>query len=169
MPNSKADLKQALDLRYNAHLIVFDAGDRFSHKVVGCRYDNNYICNLIEPTQEVYLTQNIVNRRLAAILAADMVGYSRLMQLDEAGVVARQSDCLKELVLPAIKEFGGRLVKTTGDGYLVEFHSAVDAVSCGVKIQREMVGREQDVPVDQKHVYRIGINVGEIIYGLVTV
>ncbi len=110
------------------------------------------------------MAQNTVNRRLAAILAADMVGYSRLMQLDEAGVVARQSACLKELVRPVIKEFRGRLVKTTGDGYLVEFHSAVDAVSCSVKIQREMVLRELDVPVDQRHVYRIGVNVGEIIY-----
>ena len=110
------------------------------------------------------MARDTVNRRLAAILAADMVGYSRLMQLDEAGTVARQNACLKELVNPTIKEFGGRLVKTTGDGYLVEFPSAVDAVLCAVKIQREMVVREQDMPSDQKIVYRIGINVGEIIY-----
>jgi len=110
------------------------------------------------------LAQDTVNRRLAAILAADMVGYSRLVQLDEAGTVARQSACLKELVNPAIKEFGGRLVKTTGDGYLVEFPSAVDAVLCAVKVQREMAAREQDLPSDQRLVYRIGINVGEIIY-----
>ncbi len=110
------------------------------------------------------MAQDTVNRRLAAILAADMVGYSRLMQLDEAGIVARQSACLKELVTPAIKEFRGRLVKTTGDGFLVDFPSAVDAVLCAVKIQREMAAREQDVPSDQRIVYRVGINVGEIIY-----
>ncbi len=110
------------------------------------------------------MAQDTVNRRLAAILAADMVGYSRLTQLDEAGTVARQSACLKELVAPAIKELGGRLVKTTGDGFLVEFPSAVDAVLCAVKIQREMAAREQDMPSDQRIVYRIGINVGEIIY-----
>jgi len=110
------------------------------------------------------LAQEMVNRRLAAILAADMVGFSRLVQLDEAGTVARQSACLKELVNPAIKEFGGRLVKTTGDGFLVEFPSAVDAVLCAVKIQREMTAREQGMPSDQKIVYRVGINVGEIIY-----
>jgi len=86
------------------------------------------------------------------------------MQFDEAGTVARQSACLKELVKPAIKEFGGRLVKTTGDGYLADFPSAVDAVLCAVKIQREMAAREQDLPSDQRIVYRVGINVGEIIY-----
>lgn len=86
------------------------------------------------------------------------------MQVDEAGTVARQSACLKELVNPAIKEFGGRLVKTTGDGFLVEFPSAVDAVSCAVNVQREMAAREQDMPSDQRIVYRVGVNVGEIIY-----
>ncbi|AXI45562.1 hypothetical protein C1J03_05640 [Sulfitobacter sp. SK012] len=94
-----------------------------------------------------------------------MVGFSRHMQRDEAGTVARQSACLKELVNPAIKEFDGRLVKTTGDGYLVEFHSAVDAVSCAVNVQREMAAREQDLPIDQRLVYRMGINVGDDIFG----
>lgn len=110
------------------------------------------------------MSGDTVNRRLAAILAADMVGFSRLMHKDEAGTVARQSDCMKKLINPTINEFSGRLVKTTGDGFLVEFQSAVDAVSCGVKIQREMDAREQDLPSDQKHVYRIGINIGEIIH-----
>lgn len=93
-----------------------------------------------------------------------MVGYSRLMQLDEARTVARQSACMNELVNPAIKEFRGRLVKTTGDGYLVEFPSAVDAVLCAVKVQRDMASREKDMPSDQRIMYRVGINVGEIIY-----
>ncbi len=110
------------------------------------------------------MAQDTVNRRLAAILAADMVGFSRLMQLDEAGTVARQNACLKELINPAIDECGGRLVKTTGDGFLVEFPSAVDAVLCAVKVQREMAEREQDIASDQRIVYRVGINVGEIIY-----
>ncbi len=110
------------------------------------------------------MAQDTVNRRLAAILAADMVGYSRHMQLDEARTVARQSACMKEMVNPAIEEFRGRLVKTTGDGYLVEFPSAVDAVLCAVKVQRELASHEQDLPSDQRILYRIGINVGEIIY-----
>jgi adenylate cyclase len=104
-----------------------------------------------------------VTRRLAAIVAADMVGYSRLMQLDEAGTVTRQKTCLDELINPKIKEYGGRLVKTTGDGILVEFPSAVDAVLCSVTIQREMAARESDVTKDRRIQYRVGINLGEII------
>ena len=110
------------------------------------------------------MAQDSVNRRLAAILAADMVAYSRLMQLDEAGTVARQNAFLVELINPRIVEFGGRLFKTTGDGYLVEFPSTVNAVSCAVSIQREMAAREVDVPQDHRIIYRIGINVGEVIY-----
>lgn len=104
-----------------------------------------------------------VTRRLAAIVAADMVGYSRLMQLDEAGIVVRQKACLDELIIPKIKEYGGRLVKTTGDGVLIEFPSAVDAVLCSVAVQREMTEREADIPEDHRIIYRVGINLGEII------
>lgn len=110
------------------------------------------------------MAQDTVNRRLAAILAADMVAYSRLMQMDEAGTVARQNAYLIELINPRINEFGGRLFKTTGDGFLVEFPSTVNAVLCAVSIQREMAVREVDVPEDHRIIFRIGINVGEIIY-----
>ncbi len=110
------------------------------------------------------MSQDPVNRRLAAILVADMVAYSRLMQIDEAGTVTRQNAHLTELINPKINEFGGRLFKTTGDGYLVEFTSVVNAVSCAVSIQREMALREVEVPEDKRIIFRMGINVGEIIY-----
>ena len=105
-----------------------------------------------------------IKRRLAAVVAADMVGYSHLMGLDEAGTLVRQKACLNELILPKISEFQGRLVKTTGDGLLAEFPSAVDAVLCSVAVQREMVAREANVEEDRRIRYRVGINVGEIIY-----
>ncbi len=103
-------------------------------------------------------------RRLAAIVAADMVGYSRLMEIDEAGTITRQKAINDELINPKVKEFGGRVVKTTGDGALIEFPSAVNAVLCAVAVQREMAGREADVPEDRRISYRVGINLGEIIH-----
>ncbi|MEP0944570.1 MAG: adenylate/guanylate cyclase domain-containing protein [Rhizobiaceae bacterium] len=105
-----------------------------------------------------------VRRRLAAIVAADMVGYSRLMELDESGTVARQKACLNDLILPKIHEFEGRLVKTTGDGLLAEFASAVDAVMFSATIQREMIARESEISNERRIRYRVGINVGEIIH-----
>jgi TolB-like protein/Flp pilus assembly protein TadD len=104
-----------------------------------------------------------IERRLAAILAADMVGYSRLMEADETGTIARQRSHRSELIDPKISAFKGRMVKTTGDGMLVEFASAVDAVECAVDIQQAMNVREADRPVDQRIRYRIGINVGDIV------
>jgi len=104
-----------------------------------------------------------VTRRLAAIFAADMVGYSRLMEADEDGTIARQKAHRKNLIDPKIAEHGGRIVKTTGDGLLVEFGSAVDAVLCAVEVQRAMAEREASVPQDRRIAYRIGINVGEIV------
>ena len=82
-----------------------------------------------------------MERRLAAILAADMVGYSRLMAVDEAGTLARQNALRRELIDPKIAEYGGHLVKATGDGVLVEFPSVVDALRCAVTIQLAMAGR----------------------------
>ncbi len=99
-----------------------------------------------------------VERRLAAILAADMVGYSRLMEADEAGTIARQKTHRTELIDPKIAEHSGRIVKTTGDGLLVEFTSVVDAVECAVEIQRAMAAREADVPEANRMRYRVGIN-----------
>jgi adenylate cyclase len=104
-----------------------------------------------------------VERRLSAILAADVVGYSRLMGIDEEGTLAALKTCRRELLDPKIAECRGRVVKTTGDGALVEFASAVDAVRCAMDIQRGMAERNIDVPEDRRIVFRIGINVGDII------
>src|SRR5438105_649630 len=104
-----------------------------------------------------------VERRLAAILAADVVGYSRLMGVDEEGTLYRLKAHRRELVDPKIKEHRGRIVKTTGDGMLVEFPSVVDAVRCAVEIQRAMVDRNANVPEDKRITFRIGINLGDII------
>src|SRR6266404_9070618 len=102
-------------------------------------------------------------RRLAAILAADVVGYSRLMGADEMGTISSLKSHRRELVDSGIAEHHGRIVKTTGDGMLVEFASVVDAVSCAVHIQRSMVRRNVTVPADKRIIFRIGINVGDII------
>jgi len=105
-----------------------------------------------------------MDRRLAAILAMDMVGYSRLIEADEEGTLARQRAHFKELIVPAIAEHRGRIVKTTGDGLLAEFPSAVDAVICAAGVQRGMSGREAEAPKDRRIVFRIGINVGDIVH-----
>ncbi len=105
-----------------------------------------------------------VERRLAAILAADVAGYSRLMGVDEEGTLRQsQSASASELVDPKITEHRGRIVKTTGDGMLVEFVSVVDAVRCAVDIQRGMGERNIGVPQENSIQFRIGINVGDII------
>jgi TolB-like protein/class 3 adenylate cyclase/Flp pilus assembly protein TadD len=104
-----------------------------------------------------------VERRLAAILAADVAGYSRLMGVDEEGTLAALKAYRRELIDPKISEHRGRIVKSTGDGALVEFASAVDAVRCAMEIQRAMAERNADVPEDRRIEFRIGINVGDII------
>ena len=103
-----------------------------------------------------------VERRLAAILAADVAGYSRLMGADEEGTLARLKALRRELADPKIKEHRGRIVKTTGDSLLVEFASVVDAVRCAVEVQREMAERNAAVPSDRRIEFRMGINVGDI-------
>ncbi len=104
-----------------------------------------------------------VERKLAAILAADVAGYSRLMGEDEAGTRARFNAHLHELIEPAIASRRGRIVKTTGDALLVEFASVVDAVQCAVDIQKGMAERNADEPDDQRIVFRIGVNLGDVI------
>jgi adenylate cyclase len=104
-----------------------------------------------------------VERRLAAILAADVVGYSRLMGADEVGTLRALKAARKDHVDPAIASHGGRIVKTTGDGLLAEFASVVDAVACAVTIQRKMIAQNGDVADDKRIVFRIGINIGDII------
>src|SRR5271156_5573461 len=104
-----------------------------------------------------------VERRLAAILAADVAGYSRLMGVDEAGTLAALKTLRRELMDPKIAEHRGRIVKTTGDGALVEFASAVDATRCAVEIQHAMAERNTTIPKSRRLEFRIGINVGDII------
>jgi TolB-like protein/class 3 adenylate cyclase len=104
-----------------------------------------------------------VDRRLAAIMAGDIAGYTRLMGADEEGTLRQLKGHRKELVDPKITEHRGRIVKTTGDGMLVEFVSVVDAVRCAVDIQRRMLERNSNTPPDKRIQFRIGINVGDII------
>ena len=102
-------------------------------------------------------------RRLAAILAADVAGYSRLMGEDEEGTLAALKAIRRELGDPKVKEHRGRIVKTTGDGLLIEFASVVDAVRCAVEVQEEMAARNAEVPEARRIEFRIGINLGDII------
>ena len=104
-----------------------------------------------------------VTRRLAAILAADVAGYSRLIGADESGTLERLRVLRRELLDPKIAEHRGRLVKTTGDGFLVAFGSVVDALRCAAEVQREMAGRGAEMPPERRIEYRIGINVGDIV------
>src|ERR1700731_3184554 len=104
-----------------------------------------------------------VERKLAAILAADVAGYSRLMGADEEGTHDRLGAHFRELVEPKIKEHRGRTVKNTGDGMLVELPSVVDAVRCAVEVQREMAERNADVLTEERIEFRIGINLGDVI------
>ena len=102
-------------------------------------------------------------RRLAAILAADVAGYSRLMGADEEGTHQRLQAHFRQLVDPKIAEHRGRIVKNTGDGLLAEFPSVVDAVRCAAEVQRGMLYREPDVPDDRRIRFRIGVNLGDVI------
>jgi hypothetical protein len=102
-------------------------------------------------------------RRLTAILAADVAGYSRLMGADEEGTHERLKAHLRELVSPKIAEHRGRVVKNTGDGFLAEFQSVVDAVRCAVEMQRRMAERNQETPPERRIEFRIGINLGDVI------
>jgi adenylate cyclase len=104
-----------------------------------------------------------VERRLAAILAADVAGYSRLMGADEEGTLVALKTVRREIADPKIKEHRGRIVKTTGDGLLLEFASVVDAVRCAVEVQREMAERNADLAPGRRIELRMGINVGDII------
>src|SRR5258708_3431083 len=109
------------------------------------------------------LANERVERRLTAILAADVAGYSRLMGADEEGTLAQLKSCRRELVDPKIAEHRGRIVKTTGDGLLVEFASVVEALRCAVEMQRGMAERNVEVPADRRIEFRLGVNVGDII------
>lgn len=103
-----------------------------------------------------------IERKLAAILAADVAGYSRLMGADEEGTLARLKACRRELMDPEIAEHRGRVVKTTGDGILIEFPSVVDAVRCAMDVQRGMAESNANVTDEQRIEFRVGINLGDI-------
>jgi adenylate cyclase len=102
-----------------------------------------------------------VERRLAAILAADVVGFSRLVGVDEEGTIARLNVLRHQVIDPSIADHNGRIVKTTGDGVLVEFASVVDAVRSAVEIQRTVAARNADLPEDQRITFRVGVNLGD--------
>src|SRR5690349_14780591 len=102
-------------------------------------------------------------RRLAAILAADVVGYSRLMGADEEGTHERLKAHLRQLIDPKIKEHRGRIIKNTGDGILAEFASVVDAVRCAAEVQRGMIDAGGDVTEERRISFRIGVNLGDVV------
>src|SRR5215203_620162 len=104
-----------------------------------------------------------MERRLSAIMAADVVGYSRLMGANEVGTLTALKVHRTELIDPSIARHQGRIVKLTGDGMLVEFPSVVNAVECATSIQREMRSRNADVPEERRIEFRVGINLGDII------
>src|SRR5271170_3026539 len=124
---------------------------------------NHNVAAVRLPRGAVYMAEERLQRRLAAILSADVVGYSRLIGIDEAGTLARLKAIRRELMDPAIAAHSGRIVKLMGDGVLVEFASAVDAVTCAIEIQRQLRERDAGGCETNSIQFRIGINVGDII------
>ena len=125
---------------------------RMRHDVASCLFRMDGI-----------MAEERVERRLTAILAADVAGYSRLMGRDESGTLAALKVIRLEVVDPAITSHGGRIVKTTGDGLLLEFPSVVNAVRCAVEVQTAMADRTARIAEDRRITFRIGINIGGII------
>ena len=105
-----------------------------------------------------------MERRIAAILAGDMVGYSRLTELDEAGTLARHRQYMAEAITPAIERMSGHIFKLTGDGLIAEFGSVIEAVKCAVAIQKDMASREASQPGDRRIQYRIAVNLGDVVF-----
>ena len=104
-----------------------------------------------------------LKRRLKAVLLADVVGYSRLMGVDEEKTHVKLADYVKDLIEPKVAEHSGRLIRSMGDGFLVEFYSAADAVCCALEIRCELARREAEVAADRRIRLRIGINTGDVI------
>jgi adenylate cyclase len=109
------------------------------------------------------MAEKRTQHRLAAILAADVVGYSRLMEHDEAGTLAALKARRNDVLAPVVAQHNGRVVKVMGDGVLVEFGSAVDAVQCAVELQKGFAGANQGLPEAQHIILRIGVNLGDVI------
>ena len=120
---------------------------------------------IVRPSGSLLASERIISmkRRLSAILAADMVGYSRLVEVDEIGTLERHRAFLDEIIAPAIDSFNGRLVKEMGDGILSEFPSVIEAVRCAIHIQRKLPLHQQAASDHQRIEYRIGINLGDIV------
>jgi adenylate cyclase len=116
-----------------------------------------------KPLLVAAMAQPRVERKLVSVVVADVVGYSRLTELDEEGTHARLNALQRDLFKPKISEHHGRIIKDTGDGALLEFASVVDAVRCAVEIQREMIDRNADFPEDRRILFRFGINLGDVI------
>jgi class 3 adenylate cyclase len=110
------------------------------------------------------MAEGPVQRRLAAILAADVVGYSRLMGLDEAGTLAALKARRQHVLEPLVARHRGRIFKVTGDGVLIEFDSAVNAVQCATELQTEMAAANAGLIVDRQIVLRIGVNLGDVMF-----
>ena len=143
---------------------VTDAIDLFSDVgIAGHRPTIVLYKRSISPSRGCVLSSEHVERRLAAILAADVAGSCRLIGIDEEGTLAQLKALRKTLFDPKITDHRGRIVKNTGDGALVEFASVVDAVRCAVEIQRGMSEQNTDVPQDKRIELRIGVHVGDII------
>ena len=109
------------------------------------------------------MTEERVQRRLVAILAADVVGYSRMIREDEEGTLSRLKDCLNSVIDPNLARHGGRIVKTMGDGVLVEFPSAVDAVKSALDLQTAMAERNASLGDDERMEFRVGVNLGDVV------
>src|SRR5215471_16471169 len=109
------------------------------------------------------MAEERIQRRLAAILAADVVGYSRLMERDEAGTLAAHRQRRREILRPLVAAHHGRIVKVMGDGVLVEFGSAVNAVACAVELQNGMTEASNGLPEDRKVILRVGVNLGDVV------
>jgi adenylate cyclase len=109
------------------------------------------------------MLQQRIERKLVSVVVADVVGFSRLTELDEEGTHSRLNALQRDLIKPKISEHHGRIIKNTGDGALLEFASVVDAVRCAVEIQREMIDRNADFPEDRRIVFRFGISLGDVI------
>jgi class 3 adenylate cyclase len=154
-------------------IMVTSAGDTVD-RVVGLETGaDDYITKPFQPRELLARVKSVLRRsaadrdaaqarRIAAILAADVAGYSRLVEADEEGTLGRLKVLRAEVVDPKIAQHRGRIVKTTGDGLLVEFASAVDAVRCAVVVQRRMAGAAAEPP-ERRIQFRVGINVGDVL------